>query len=225
MRVVKQNAPGDPVNNGVVVFHAGANVARRWEDFQSYSEADQEFFDQLLPIEDLDFSIAEELEAEPVISATGGGDQVQVRSQTDVRLQEIPLLEDDAEAVAALLLLQGKGYTSVQVSEAFDALRAVPVTKARARQAKRHGLSEMERNAAGKVLKQRKVNPGGKSLDPTHQKTNLVFMISAIARLVNKAVGKRARQRSEFSRPELDKIEGEFNDIVSRATEEVFGAK
>jgi ethanolamine utilization protein EutA (predicted chaperonin) len=83
----------------------------------------------------------------------------------------------------------------------------------------------MERNAAGKVLKQRKVNLGGKSLDPTHQKTNLVFMISAIARLVNKAVGKRARQRSEFSRPELDKIEGEFNDIVSRATEEVFGAK
>jgi hypothetical protein len=50
MRVVKQNAPDDLVNRGVVVFHAGANVARRWTDFQSYTGADQEFFDALLPM-------------------------------------------------------------------------------------------------------------------------------------------------------------------------------
>ena len=56
MRVVRQNAPNDPVNRGVVVFHAGANCARRWTDFQEYTEADREFFDQLLPMEDLDFS-------------------------------------------------------------------------------------------------------------------------------------------------------------------------
>jgi hypothetical protein len=50
----------------VVVFHAGANVARRWEDFQRYSQADQEFFDQLLPIEGLDFGPGDEIEIEPV---------------------------------------------------------------------------------------------------------------------------------------------------------------
>jgi superfamily II DNA or RNA helicase len=30
MRVIRQNAPSDPVNRGVVIFHAGANCARRW---------------------------------------------------------------------------------------------------------------------------------------------------------------------------------------------------
>ena len=44
MRVIKQNAPGDHLNQGSVVFHAGANVAKRWEDFQEFSKADQEFF-------------------------------------------------------------------------------------------------------------------------------------------------------------------------------------
>ena len=65
MRVIKPDAAGDPLNNGVVVFHAGANIAQRWEDFQNYSEADREFFDQLLPVENLDFKDSEEIEINP----------------------------------------------------------------------------------------------------------------------------------------------------------------
>ena len=42
MRVIKQNAPGNIVNRGVVVFHVGANVARRWASSQ-YSGADQDY--------------------------------------------------------------------------------------------------------------------------------------------------------------------------------------
>jgi superfamily II DNA or RNA helicase len=56
MRVIVQNSPGHLLNQGTVVFHSGANIARRWEDFQQYSEADREYFDQLLPLEGLDFS-------------------------------------------------------------------------------------------------------------------------------------------------------------------------
>lgn len=52
MRVIDQNAPDSPLNRGVVVFHAGANVAKRWSDFRQYSTADQEYFDQLLPLVD-----------------------------------------------------------------------------------------------------------------------------------------------------------------------------
>src|ERR1019366_10402500 len=91
MRVIEHGAPGHPLNNGVVVFHAGANIARRWEDFQQYSEADREYFDQLLPIEGLDFTKADELQVEP--TQTGRPrDPIEVRSQTDVRLQEIALI-------------------------------------------------------------------------------------------------------------------------------------
>ena len=90
MRVIKQNAPGHILNHGSVVFHAGANVASRWADFQMYSEADREFFDQLLPIEDLDFSSGDELEVEPAPRDFGDGERFNVRSQTAIRLEEIP---------------------------------------------------------------------------------------------------------------------------------------
>jgi superfamily II DNA or RNA helicase len=39
MLVIVQNAPGHVVNQGVVVFHAGANIARQWSDFQQYPSA------------------------------------------------------------------------------------------------------------------------------------------------------------------------------------------
>ena len=223
MRVIQQDAPGHVVNNGVVVFHAGANIAQRWEDFQAYSEADREFFEQLLPLEGLDFRNAQELEIEPHPRGIGTGDQVQVRSQTDVRLEEIPLLHGDAEAMAALLLLQSKGYSAGQVTEAFEALQPVPVTKAHVRQAKRSSLNELEKNAAAKLLHERNVNPGGKTLDPKHQKTNLIYTLSVIGRLVNESVGKKSGQRSEFTRPELDKIEAEFDSIIAKAAEVLGG--
>ncbi|MDC6690015.1 helicase-related protein, partial [Leclercia adecarboxylata] len=67
MRVIRQNAPGDVLNQGVVVFHAGANIARRWVDFQEFSEADRDYFDQLLPLEEVDPDHAPvERQVEPV---------------------------------------------------------------------------------------------------------------------------------------------------------------
>lgn len=42
MRVIKQDAPGDPLNVGTVVFHAGANTVKAWDDFKDFAEADQE---------------------------------------------------------------------------------------------------------------------------------------------------------------------------------------
>ena len=87
MRVIEQNAPGHVLNHGSVVFHAGANVANRWADFQQYSEADREFFDQLLPMEDLDFGSADDLEVEPVpaVSATKSNLMCAARAPSSLR--------------------------------------------------------------------------------------------------------------------------------------------
>ena len=97
MRVIEQDAPGHILNQGSVVFHAGANVASRWADFQNFSEADREFFDQLLPIEGLDFVSGDELEVEPSSGDFGHGERFDVRSQTSIRLEEIPLIAEDPE--------------------------------------------------------------------------------------------------------------------------------
>jgi len=221
MRVIEHDAPGHVLNNGVVVFHAGANVARRWEDFQQYSEADQEYFDQLLPIEGLDFTNGDELQIQPPTHAVGN--RLDVRGQTDVRLEEIPLIQDDVEAIAALKVLQGKGYTSDQVKHAYDELQPVPVTKARARQARRAGLDMRVMTEAARILHERGINPEGHDLDRNRLgRTNLIVMKTAVDRHVNTAIGRNAGERSEFTRPQLDQIDGEFAVIVERAIHEVF---
>lgn len=221
MRVIEQNAPGSPLNQGVVVFHAGANIARQWTDFQSYSEADQDFFDQLLPLEGIDPSdSAGERELEPVQHAFGEG--VEVRAQTDVRLEEIPLLQDDT-AMAALRILQERGYTATQVAEALDTLQPVPTTKARERQAMRGSLDMRIKTEVGRILGQRGMSHEGRDLDRQRRgRSNFVVLKSALDRQANAVAGRTGRQRSEFSREELNRINERFADIVAAAVAETF---
>ncbi len=225
MRVIEQNAPGHILNHGSVVFHAGANVASRWADFQMYSEADREYFDQLLPIEDLDFSSSDELEVEPAPHAVSNGERVAVRSQTAIRIQEIPLISDDPEAVAALRVLRERGYSSDEVKQAYDELEPVPVTRVRQRQAMRSGLDMRVRTETGRILGARSVNPQGHDLDRQRLgRTNFVVLKAAIDHQVNTSVGHKSRERREFTRTELDQIEQDFAGIVERAEQEIFGA-
>ena len=225
MRVIKETAPGHVLNRGSVVFHAGANVASRWADFQQYSEADREFFDQLLPMEDLDFGSSDELEVEPVPRDVGDGERVDVRSQTAIQLEEIPLIAEDPEALAALRLLQERGYSSDEVKQAYDELEPVPVTRVRQRQAMRSSLNMRVQTETGRILGERGINPAGHDLDRQRLgRTNYLVLKTAIDRQVNAVVGRQSRERHEFTRPELDQIELGFTDIVERAVQEAFGA-
>ncbi len=222
MRVVQQNAAGHPLNNGVVVFHAGANIARRWEDFQQYSDADQAYFDQLLPVENLDFGQGNELEVQPRNTAFEA-DGVDVRSQTDVRLEEIPLIADDEEALAALRVLRGRGYTADEVRQAYEELQPVPVTKARTRQARRASLDVRVKSEAARVLARRGMNPEGRELDRQRLgRSNLVVLKSAIDRQVAALLGRGPGERHELVSGELDRVDAEFERLVARAAEEVF---
>ncbi len=226
MRVIKQNAPGDPLNNGTVVFHAGANVARRWEDFQQYSEADQDYFDQLLPMEDLNFDDAAELEVEPVPHALDRDtNNVEVRAQSGVHLEVIPLIADDTEAMEALRVLHAKGLTSDQVKQAYEELEPVPVTKTRRRQAKRASLDTRVKNEVGRILGEQNINPKGYDLDRKHLgKANFAVLKSAIDRRIFGLLGRKAGERHDYNRQELDQIDAAFDSIISEAAQEVFNA-
>ena len=225
MRVVKEDAPGDVLNQGTVVFHAGANIARRWQDFQQYSEADQRYFDELLPMEGLDFERTMEIEVSPSGGERGRTEGIDVQQQTAVGLEEIPLLKDDA-ASAALQLLKERGYTTAEVSQAYEALEPVPVTRVRQRQAKRSGLDMRVRNEAARILRARGVNLEGHDLDRQRLgRSNFVVLKAAIDHSANDTVGRAARERHAFTKAELDQIESEFTVIVDRAVNEVFDAE
>lgn len=147
-------------------------------DFQQFSEADKEFFDQLLPLEDFTPDAGRDTKTiEPTLREET--DKIEVKSQTEVTLEEISLYED-TEALEALRILQRKGYSEEEVSEAYKSLEPIYVTKQRERQAKRSSLDNLTMNEARKLLAKHNINPGVKGLDPTFQKTNLIYIKSQI---------------------------------------------
>lgn len=219
MRVIKQDAPGHVLNQGVVVFHAGANIARQWGDFQQYSEADQAYFDQLLPLEGLD--PGDPQRERDIIPVPRPGDEMEVRAQSEVQLEEIHLLEEDE--AAAIRLLQERGIISGDFDPARQALQPVPTTRIAQRRAMRDGLDMRVRNEAARILNQRGINPAGRELDRQHLgRDNLIVLKAAIDRQVNAAVGRNSRQRHDFSRAELDQIDAKFGNIVATTVREVF---
>ncbi len=223
MRVIAQNAPGHVKNQGTVVFHAGANVARRWIDFQVYSGADQDYFDQLLPMEELDFSSSDELEITPRPHLNG--DTVEVRSQGEIQLQEIQLIQQDAEAMAAIEMLNERGYTGDGIRGVMETLQRVPVTRVRQRQAMRLSLDTRVRTEARRILGDREINPEGCELDRRHLgRSNLIVLKSAIDRRINALVNHSSGERHEFTRPELELIAQNFDTVVEDAIKEVFDA-
>ena len=221
MRVIVQNDSQHSLNQGTVVFHAGGNVASRWQDFQEYSDADQEFFDQLLPVENLDFTQSSELTITP---SELERNTVEVRGQSGVTTQEIPLIEDDPEAMQAIRTLQERGYSPETVRDAME-LQPVPTTRVRERQAARSGLDMRVRAEAGRILNSRGVNQSGYDLDRTRrQRINFVVVKSAIDRRIASVVRRSAGERAEFTRAELDLIDQRFGEISEEVQRELFDA-
>lgn len=145
MRVIEQNNPSSILNQGTVVFHAGANIARRWEDFQEFSAADQEFFDQLLPMEGLYFDNAEELAITPI--RHHNPNNVEIIEQSVVHVDEIPLIQNNPEAMQLIQRLTELGYSPDDLRQAaLVVLQPVPSHHACSRATSR--TSEPEHSCA-----------------------------------------------------------------------------
>ncbi|MDC0714667.1 DEAD/DEAH box helicase family protein [Stigmatella sp. ncwal1] len=221
MRAIEQDSPNSSLNEGVVVFHAGSNIAKRWADFQQFSQADKEYFEQLLPMEELDFTSANELVREPQ-PLTSAKSSMEVRTQQHVTLEEIPLIERDNRAKEALNYLVSQGFTPEDFAHASRHV-AIHVTKQSQRQAGRIALDERSKLAAGRVLKERGINPMGRELDRQRLgRENLVVLKAAIDRLSNELVQKSTKERDSFTQLDLDRIEASFDSIVTAAEAEVF---
>lgn len=217
MRVIKQNSPNDPVNQGTVVFHAGANIARQWGDFQQFSDADQSYFDQLLPLEGLDPASAD---ADRQYEPRDGLPLPDVRSQSDVALEEIHLITPDA--AAAIELLKKQGIITADFDPETQILKPVPTTRVARRQAARLSLHERIQHATGILLRRHQINPEGRQLDRKHLgRTNYVIVSAALSNHANAAVGRRAGERSEMSQGDLDKIFEAFDAIMAAVENEV----
>lgn len=208
MRAIVQNEPNNLLNRGTVVFHAGANIRERWTDFQKYSTADREYFDQLLPLEELPFRDASEIEINPGPSQRYEN-PVEIRQQSGIAVSVIPLLRNDPEAARAIEILKQRGFSPEQV---VAMLQPVPTTKQKMRLASRKALDELVRNEVAKELKSRKINTKGKTIDPPRE--NFEVLKSAVDSRLNALLGRKNKQRGDFTQNELDKAQDSYKEVV-----------
>lgn len=218
MRALRSGEPAHPLNQGVVVFHAGSNAAQRWEDFREFSQADQEFFDQLLPLEeDIDFAGNEMIDREP--GGGGGLAPVEVLEAEQINVEDLPLV-DDPEIRAALDFLAARGITAEQAAQ--ELRRRTPQRQDR-RRALREGLPDRVKNAVGRILHRRGMNPRGRTLDRSRRRTNLEFLVAAVNRRIAASVGRELGDRPNYTLDELEQIYRAFDDLVADTEREVFG--
>src|SRR5207247_949256 len=135
------------LNQGVVVFHLGGNVARRWDDFRQFSGADQGYFAELLPeIEEVNFGDGDIAEREP--GGGGGLQAVEILEERGVRAADMQPI-GDPQAAALLERLAQMGVTPDQAAQEIRRLRT---TRQDQREARRASLNERTQNEVGGIL-------------------------------------------------------------------------
>lgn len=192
MRVIKPNTPGDPVNSGSVVFHAGANTVRAWEDFKEFAEADQEWFRLLTeqvpvygevrvvdPTEDMD----REHDAVNPVRITAPG---------QVNLEELSLLSAD-RIKGMMAALAEAGITPEDYARETGQLEAIRVSKQAHRQESLKLLDETIRTRAGRLVREHGFSHEGRNLDSRHLgRSNWQIVKAAIDQKANATVKPRA---------------------------------
>jgi superfamily II DNA or RNA helicase len=220
MRVIEQNKPGAPVNNGVVVFHAGANTTARWEDFREFTEADKEWFrlltDQEIPEDE------EEVVIDPQAEASGREPQVEITSQEAVSLESVPLLSDK-RAREALEMLRELGFTPETAAAAMAQLEPIAVSKQSKRRAEKVQLDEVIKTKAAQLLARKKLNVEGGDLDTKHLgRSNWVVVKAEIDKRVNARFGSGPAERHLLTQDQLDEALGSLDEIATEVEMEFF---
>ncbi|WP_436870775.1 DEAD/DEAH box helicase [Acinetobacter courvalinii] len=219
MRVIEQDSPRSMINQGVVIYHAGSNIANRWADFKEFSSADKAYFDQLLP--EKEFNPADYTNSEILKPRIENSEKVDIMAQSDVSMDTSTLI-DDPKAIEALRYLQKAGVSG-NIEELLHALELerVPVTKVKKRQAQRQALHEKVQNATGKILGILGKNPVSKNLDRSFRQNNYEFVCSLLNRHINQHVKRSSDERHEFTAHELNSIESAFDHIVLKVEQEL----
>ncbi|WP_404695234.1 DEAD/DEAH box helicase [Raoultella ornithinolytica] len=211
MRVVKQNAPNDLVNRGVVVFHVGANIANRWSDFRNFSQADQEFFADLLPeIDDVEFGPDGTSDRDP--DGTGGDHKlvpVKITSSDGVVASELDPIGDVQELKKELLAL------GITTTEAIDILRKSRLSKQDQRRAGRQAINDLVNHHAGLLLAQLGFKAKGRNFNRSQD--NYSWLVKTLHTKINVHIGCESGDRENLS---LEQVE-EAKRIIPLITDEL----
>ena len=218
MRVIVQNAPDDIRNRGVVVFHAGANVAQRWDDFRSFSYADQTYFADLLPEADgIEFDPTGLAGFEP-----GGGRALQpvdVVGEQDVRTTSLDPIGDPDPDVADLINQLDQAGVSPEQAEEW--LRRIQPTRQDRRRALRTALNDRVQNEAGGILARLQIPHQGRTLDSRRRVANYQWLVSELNTRINNSVGEASARRQDFTLAQLEEAMANLPEVIEAMEQEL----
>jgi len=236
MRVLEQNDPFHPDNEGWVVSHIGLQQDNRWDDFQRFDEADQNLFRELAQGNDpgpreqgnesrrrlgANMRVIDEVLGRIVTrdfldpTDAGAVDAVlaEVRRTLGVAPEDLGLSREELGG----RLLQARRREQVQP-------RPRPVQPQDHRRELQRRLNEAAKSVAGRILEVLGISPAGidiirrmPQLGSAHN--NIGATIRLMHRQVNEGMGFPADHRGDLDIPELEEAIqrlDEFGDIVER---------
>jgi superfamily II DNA or RNA helicase len=207
MRAIEPNQPGHPLNQAVIVFHVGANVARRWDDFRHFSTADQEYFSELLPEAEAITFDRDVVESD---IGLGGIAPVEVLEERGVRAADLEPV-GDPEAAELLRRLAELGVTPDQAAQEIQRIR---INRQDAREARRASLNDLAQNAAGAILARLGAQRRGRNLDPRRRMHNFAWTVAELNRRLNAAVGGRHADRQNFTLDQLNAAHAALEQVA-----------
>ena len=230
MRVLHDNAPGNPDNHAFIVSHVGLNNEQQWDEFQQLDGADQQM-------------IEEWVRGGGDIGDRGTGDgaggharrfdgPLRVENEIISHFINQSYLDPEDDNVLDELLSRPIGG-GLKVGDLMnrDALRttlrkkqaemaqspsSIPVSPQRRRQTMRDRLNERTKAVANRVLVDlefaRIGRDVGAAVPSVRGKVNHLAVTMLMASAVNAALGVKSGQRSE---PSAAKLEGAFDQLDS----------
>lgn len=242
MRVIRQNAPGDPVNRGYVISHVGLNVDRWWDELRSFDEDDEEFFSELA-IGEHDFL----LNGEPTRTTWRRRrfkNDMTVIEETITHFVQRRLLPEDAKLVvddliAAMNLrgidieslgltrkdLEKKLLEAQQKGEKKELVQRISVSPQEARKAARQRLNERVSSAAKELLNGLKLKAGGYELPKKYPSTGAQANLPAAIILLNRAIfeylNAGPNERDTLTKNQLEKAHDNIDEIIDKVTDEI----
>jgi len=238
MRVVHQNAPNHPDNEGIIVSHVGLNLDQHWDDFRDIDAEDEQLMRRLVtPEEDSVTTVAERLGGRRRLTP-----EMIVQNEIVERFIQSSYLdpEDDAVIDDLLAALEARGLDPEGLGLSRDELRrriaserdrhaltpqAATVTPQRRRQEMRRRLSEQSRTLASRVLRDLDGSPTSRRFTMLYPELRASNDLALVTQLVNgelnRVMGVDAGARSDLPLSTLEVGIAALEDVGSRVAAEL----
>lgn len=232
MRVVVQNDPDHPDNQGFIVSHVGLNNDARWEEFRELDLEDQALLHK--------WAIGDDEAEEPDDEGVGTPRRFDLGLLVDNELIshfiDQAFLDPDDDRVLDQLLAQKIGPITLgelvdredlrqKLRERHEALAAepapIPVSPQRRRQSARKRLRERTGSVAARVLADLGLSRQGREVARAipgagAPVANVQYMTRLLAREINESLGIESGQRKEISGDQAERAFAELDQLGDR---------